>query len=228
MASTAQISANRQNAQFSTGPKTLEGIAACRFNATKHGCAGSQIVVKGEDPAAYEQLKASLLETFAPADENEAMLVEQIAQNYWRLQRARRMEAAVISEFGELKCATDPEASKAFGRAHRYVSSIERAYNGARRDLKQLQDARRERAAEAAAREAAELARRRQAEENRRMVERATRRMYGQFGSVSHKGHEADANATGSDEPATRTAQNQAALVDTPKFVAANPMPSRR
>ncbi len=37
MASEAQISANRQNAEKSTGPRTDEGKAVASQNAVKHG-----------------------------------------------------------------------------------------------------------------------------------------------------------------------------------------------
>jgi len=37
MATPAQILANRANAQKSTGPRSVEGKAASRFNALKHG-----------------------------------------------------------------------------------------------------------------------------------------------------------------------------------------------
>jgi hypothetical protein len=37
MATSAQIAANRANAQKSTGPRSAEGKSASRFNALKHG-----------------------------------------------------------------------------------------------------------------------------------------------------------------------------------------------
>ena len=49
MASPAQILANRNNAHRSTGPKTAEGKQAASHNATRHGLAGTQIVIPGED-----------------------------------------------------------------------------------------------------------------------------------------------------------------------------------
>ena len=66
MATSAQITANQQNAQLSTGPKTPQGIAACKHNATRHGLTGKQIVLPGEDPAAYDQVRSALLEEHAP------------------------------------------------------------------------------------------------------------------------------------------------------------------
>ena len=41
----AQLEANRQNAQKSTGPRTPEGKAASKMNALKHGVLASSTVV---------------------------------------------------------------------------------------------------------------------------------------------------------------------------------------
>ena len=57
MASPAQILANRQNSNLSSGPKTREGKEASSRNATRHGLTGKQIVIAGEDPAEYENLQ---------------------------------------------------------------------------------------------------------------------------------------------------------------------------
>jgi len=49
MATPAQIAANRTNAQKSTGPRSVEGKAASRFNALKHGMDAKSIVLPNED-----------------------------------------------------------------------------------------------------------------------------------------------------------------------------------
>jgi hypothetical protein len=54
MSTQAQIKANRQNAQKSTGPKTDEGKAAASQNAVKHGLF-AESVIKGENEAEYER-----------------------------------------------------------------------------------------------------------------------------------------------------------------------------
>jgi hypothetical protein len=48
MATEAQIKANQQNAQKSTGPRTAEGKAAVSRNAVKHGLFASDPVILGE------------------------------------------------------------------------------------------------------------------------------------------------------------------------------------
>ncbi len=142
MATAQQILTNRANASLSTGPRTAAGIEATKYNATKHGLSGKQIVTKGEDPAAYDELRRQLVADHAPANEREAMLVEEIAQNWWRLERARRVEAAVIQKFGELECIVDAEARKAFQTISRYLNTIQRTWNRASKDLEILQNKR--------------------------------------------------------------------------------------
>ncbi len=144
MATISQINANRVNALSSTGPTTAAGIENCKFNATRHGLAGKQVVTKGEDPAEYDELRQQLIHDHAPVNEHEAMLVEEIAQNWWRLQRARRTEAAVINKFGALECITEPEARRAFLTITRYLNTIERTWRRACTDLAKLQKLRKE------------------------------------------------------------------------------------
>jgi hypothetical protein len=147
MSSPAQIVANRANAQLSTGPHTPAGIENSKYNATRHGLTGKQVVIKGEDPALYDALRQQLLADYAPANQREAMLVEDIAQNYWRLLRARKLEAQVLEKFGELECLLDPEAGKAFKTVTRYLNAIERSWRAGTRQLDALQNARRQEAA---------------------------------------------------------------------------------
>src|SRR3712207_6685215 len=97
MSSPARIAANRANARKSTGPKTPAGKAAARTNATRHGLAGKQVVINGEDPLAYEALRQDLIRAYQPASAAEDILVEEIAQSFWRLQRARAIEAETFN-----------------------------------------------------------------------------------------------------------------------------------
>src|ERR1017187_4081401 len=66
MATPAQITANRANAQKSTGPRSVEGKSASRFNALKHSIDAATIVIPGEDPADYDALAALYLHEYRP------------------------------------------------------------------------------------------------------------------------------------------------------------------
>lgn len=138
MSTTAQILANRQNARFSTGPRTAAGIESSRHNATRHGLTGKQVVIKGEDPAEYDAFRSTMLQDLDPANEVEAVLAEEIIQSHWRLQRARRMEQQLLEKYDGLECITDPEASRAWDRLQRYMTRIERGFNKAFDTLSRL------------------------------------------------------------------------------------------
>jgi hypothetical protein len=138
MATTAQTLANRNNAQLSTGPKTTQGIENSKLNATKHGLCGKQIVIQGEDATAYDELRASLIDAYKPVNELEAMLVENIAQSYWRLQRAERIEMQLTTELGELAIFTDDAASKKYALFLRHRTAIERSWRRSMKELEKL------------------------------------------------------------------------------------------
>jgi hypothetical protein len=145
MPSAEKFAANRSNAQRSTGPKTEAGKKAASRNATRHGLTGKHVVNQGENPEAYEALRRDLLEAYQPANALEDTLVEEIAQCFWRLQRARAIEA----ENFNLSCAgADPvigfnSGHIQFDRMRRYMTTIERAYHRALQQLERTQAIRR-------------------------------------------------------------------------------------
>ena len=96
MASQKQIDANRRNAQKSTGPITEAGKAVARFNALRHGMTAESAVLPYEDHLAYAMLREALLSHYAPANIAEELLVDVVANSYWRLLRARRVETSTM------------------------------------------------------------------------------------------------------------------------------------
>jgi hypothetical protein len=149
MASPAQILANRENAQLSTGPKTEAGKKASSRNSSRHGLTGTQIVMPGEDASAYEELREGLHFAHNPANDPERILVDQIAANGWRLMRAQRVEAAFLSKLAEGSDNPDGAIAAAFlerpkdlARIARYVTAASNAYYKALSELSKLQKAR--------------------------------------------------------------------------------------
>jgi hypothetical protein len=150
MATPAQVLANRQNSSHSTGPISDAGKAASSRNSIRHGLTSKQIVLPGEDPDQYDALRQSLLQQYAPANETERTLVEELAAGSWRLARARRHETAILEKLiGE---SADPDRAfadlflakpKEIDRLQRYVTTIERSYY---RALNKLEALRKERA----------------------------------------------------------------------------------
>ena len=56
-----RASRNRANAQHSTGPRTKEGKAASAQNALREGLSIQRhVILKTEDPAAFEQFRTEL------------------------------------------------------------------------------------------------------------------------------------------------------------------------
>ena len=89
----SQISANRNNAKKSTGPKTPEGRAAARLNGLKYGLYAETLILPGEDPAEFDALLDRLDAEHQPATPTEVILVRQMAMASWRLVRLVHMEA---------------------------------------------------------------------------------------------------------------------------------------
>jgi hypothetical protein len=97
MTSKKQNQANRQNALKSTGPKTPEGKASARLNATKHGLLSQEVLLPGEDEAALKELGERLRAELQPVGEMESLLVERIVDATWRLRRLSRVEAGIFT-----------------------------------------------------------------------------------------------------------------------------------
>ena len=108
MSTTAQINANRQNAQKSTGPWTAEGKAAVSQNAVKHGLFAAEAVVMGENPGDYELFRDEMLAELAPAGMVESMLAERVVSLSWRLKRAERMQNEVFDDMIGRKVTNNP------------------------------------------------------------------------------------------------------------------------
>jgi len=162
MATARQIAANRRNASLPRGPLTQASAEAIKQNATKHGLCSKHVVLKHEAEADYQDLRASIVTEYQPATAQEHRLADQIAQNYWRLLRARRIETAAFeNRLDTLKrhMQVDPKAEidndqglavclstdgRDFDTLRRYETAIERAWYRAIRELRTLQKERRE------------------------------------------------------------------------------------
>ncbi len=104
MMSDKKTDANRRNALKSTGPKTLEGKAATRLNAVKHGLLSEEVLLPGEDEVALRELSEHLRAELQPVGELESLLVDRVVALYWRLRRLSRVEAGIFAWelYGEL------------------------------------------------------------------------------------------------------------------------------
>jgi hypothetical protein len=123
-----QQKANKKNAQKG-GVKTEAGKEVSKYNAIKHGLLSEKVVLPSEDHDSYEDLKTTLKEQMNPADQIEAVLVERIASNIWRLQRLMKIESRTMSskdEFDdELLDTFDPLRESENGHAPSMPSKVE-------------------------------------------------------------------------------------------------------
>src|SRR5947209_2231661 len=117
--SEAQLDANRQNAQKSTGPRTEEGKKRCRINATRHGLTGQFHAFSHEDKRAFDQHCEGLMADFSPVTYREKILAMSIAEDMWRLNRARAMENNIfaIGMSGPIGDATDVDSAEGHAAA---------------------------------------------------------------------------------------------------------------
>ncbi len=84
---------NRANSQHSTGPTTSIGKARSAQNSFKHGLYSQDLIIQGEDPAEFDELRADLRREHQPANTTEEILVDELAQHFWRMRRFRELEA---------------------------------------------------------------------------------------------------------------------------------------
>src|SRR5215470_6988475 len=87
-----QPEANQRNAQFSTGPRTEEGKNHSRTNARRHGMTGQFYALNSQDQIAFDAFRDGLLSVYKPANALESQLAISIAEDHWRLNRARAIE----------------------------------------------------------------------------------------------------------------------------------------
>jgi len=128
MATPAQIIANQQNAQSSTGPRTPEGKARVSQNAIKHGLTSKHLIIREDEQEEFTALQSSLLAELAPEGAIETVTFHDLMHAAWNLHRLRRMEAECdLSDFA------------AYDRIGRYQARTQRAYYKALKELRSLQ-----------------------------------------------------------------------------------------
>jgi len=146
MSSAAQIAANRQNAQSSTGPRTDAGKAASSQNAMKHGATSSTVVLAFEDPAEFERIHAEFVKQLQPATGLEHFLVDDMVACHWRMKRMQKiilfhMDRAAYEHdsHNPMLAMSDVMLSPEVAKLQRYENSFRRAYERSWAKLKELQ-----------------------------------------------------------------------------------------
>ena len=126
---------NRANSQLSTGPRTPEGKARSSRNSFKHGLYSKQLIIEGEDPAEFDELRATLHAEHRPASTTEEILVDELAQHFWRMRRFRALEARAWS----LENLDTWLENGLLSLIQRSMASAERAFHKALAALQKIQ-----------------------------------------------------------------------------------------
>ncbi len=126
---------NRANSQHSTGPSSSAGKARSAQNSFKHGLYSKQLILPGEDPAEFDELRASLRHEHQPANTTEEILVDELAQSFWRMRRFRALEARGWAP-QNLNNWVD---SGLMTQVHRASNSAERSFHKSLTALQKLQ-----------------------------------------------------------------------------------------
>jgi hypothetical protein len=152
--SAAQIIANRENAQQSTGPRTPEGKQRASLNATRHGLTSQVVVLPYEDMQAYQALHQEMVKLWAPVGINEQRLVQRLVDTDWRLNRCPSLEHSLFAgghaSAGPLP--EDPDLNAALACANvvredykvlesigRHETRLSRLYQATLKELKDVQ-----------------------------------------------------------------------------------------
>ena len=139
------------------GPNTPQGKAVSSRNALSHGLTSARLVLPWENQADFDELLDGLLQEHQPATITEQIMVKEMAEQYWRLIRARNQEHAYLSRTDEVleRAELDPDAFRAWEKTlqltARYVTSHQRAFHKCLSTLRTLQKERRAKEAEAQA-----------------------------------------------------------------------------
>ena len=152
-----QLAANRANAKFGTGPKSIEGKKRSSQNARRHGVTGQTTVMTEEDRIKHDNFCSRMIAELRPYGEMETFLASSVAEEGWRLNysRAQCNNIIAVGHFdgtGELYETEHPEIHTAITSAtvvrdqakrlellSLYEQRIHRAFQKYLAQLKQLQ-----------------------------------------------------------------------------------------
>ncbi len=132
---TSRAEINRANAQHSTGPKSAFGKLRSSQNSFQHGLYSKQLILPGEDPAELDHLRATLRIEHQPSGTVEEILVDELAQHFWRLRRFRELETRSLQP----ENLDDWCNNGLFALTQRSMASAERSFHKSLTALQRLQ-----------------------------------------------------------------------------------------
>lgn len=152
---------NRENSLQSTGPITEAGKQRSSLNALRHGLTGQVVVLPTEDLAAYEKFALKFHDDLQPAGAVETQIVQSLADDAWRLNRAKALEnnlyalglhdkaSSILTENDQVRdalavAAALREQTQALATLSTHQNRIARAFERGLTLLRQLQAQRKE------------------------------------------------------------------------------------
>jgi len=131
MTTTAQILANRQNAEKSTGPVTPEGRARVSQNATKLGLFSVANFVRPEEQDIFNDFELGYLTELSPDTLLEETLAREIIHAAWRLRRCANLEITPPQDLDDesldrLQISIDRARAAAQRTFHRSLKELRR------------------------------------------------------------------------------------------------------
>ena len=132
-----RATANRANAQLSTGPKTEAGKAAIALNNLRHGLAGAFLILPTENQEDFDALLEGLLDEHQPATETERLLITNMARHQWLSNRAINLQRLTFGNHGVC------ESGDRLLLYMRYQTTHQRAFHKCLNDLLKLRAERR-------------------------------------------------------------------------------------
>ena len=92
---------NAANSLKSTGPKSKEGKRKVALNSLKHGLRSPEVLLPGEDHAAFDAMLGAWVDDWQPPTEARRVLVEQCMAHAWRLRRCLKLERDHLVKRGQ-------------------------------------------------------------------------------------------------------------------------------
>ncbi len=135
MSSTAQILANRQNAEKSLGPVTAAGKTRVSQNATRFGLFSVANFVRPEEQQIFTEFETGYMLELSPSTPLEQTLAREIIHAAWRLRRCANLEVTppedlTDEELDRLQISIDRARSAAQRTFHRSLKELRRLQSG--------------------------------------------------------------------------------------------------
>jgi SEC-C motif len=133
MSTPAQILANRQNAERSLGPVTVDGKARVSQNATKFGLFSVANFVRSEERDIFNEFESGYLAELSPDTSLEQTLAREIIHAAWRLRRCANLEITPPEDL------TDEELDRLQTSIDRARAAAQRTFHRSLKELRRLQ-----------------------------------------------------------------------------------------